>query len=1372
MDWEQLKDVLTVIGGGGLIGLIEFLRRWHANSRKSKLLNPKAFDLPPVQERTVIYQPEVENLDHYLVGRNTEIGLLSRKIQGHPLVFVDGPSGVGKSTLLKLGVARQLMQTGAWLPVYVDIWGADWVEGPRQALADALQVAIEHGLDQETRAKLNLQGAVTTETMFETLERLRQVCGRRPALIFDQLGDYQNQHWTRFLHPEDRTIISANTLVEQNPFWSEVRRLCLARALHCVFAIRSDASRGLHAVRFQEPEVYPLSQLESGSVRQLISNLADEKAVSRPENGFEQLKARLADDLEEAGEDRGVLPIQMRVVISGLSDLDFLTPADLERAKGIHGLEAAHIEKHIGKAPDETSFVLEVLLQLVNQERGNVRKTVVKTLDELASGCEVSAQRVKPVIKSLEGDGLVRRRVDPGRGEVWQLYHDYLARGVIQLDRKDRKWEIRLAEAAKAFGRVIGPWAKWQALLRPRMQVRLAWERLRGEVRYGPYGRFAALSTMRLIVNLWLVLAVGAAYGSWVWFTQQEAARLFSTIGLEERISRDEVETLWEITQSSEAVRLSVIQAAIGSPANAKLFNLEITSRSGPPDSRSDRVVQAVVGVDGDVRRKVVEDVLRGSVFSPGCFPEVPENADRIRACRSLVRRLDTERAIAPDFLVAVMEKTTDSDRLRSLAKGLKTLGEELPVARAAPLAQRLVAVMEKTTDSDQLRSLAEGLGSLGGDLPAPQAAQGAQQLVAAMENATDTLQSLSLLSGLVSLGGKLPAAQAELFAQQLVAAMEDATDTRQLLSLASGLASLGEKLPAAQATQGAQQLVAAMEDATDTRRLLSLASGLASLGEKLPAAQATQGAQLLVAAMEKATDPLQFSSLASGLVSLGGDLPAAQAVQGVQRLVGAIEKTTAFFQLSRLTSSLVSLAEELPPTHAEPSAQRLLAAMEKTTDSRQLLSLTLVLGSLGKKLPAEQAGQAARRLVAVMEETTDSGQLGHLASGLGRLGDQLPAEQAAQGAQRLVAAMQKTTDPLQLSSLASALESLGEKLPAAQAETLAQRLVAVMEETTDPLQLSSLASALESLGEKLPAAQAETLAQRLVAVMEETTAPLQLSSLASALESLGEKLPAEQAEPLAQRLVAAIEKTTESGQLKYFASGLGSLGEKLTDAQAAKGAQRLVAVMEETTDSGQLGYLASGLGRLGDQLPAEQAAQGAERLVAAMEATTSKYQLTSLASGLGSLGENLPAAQAAQGVERLMAAMETTTSNLQLTSVESGLKSLGEKVPADQAAAYFAWLLPRINSLAEPPCSITGSFARDERGSIQQIIDVLKWPTCSFEDREKLIERIAELKGDPFGERDKDGNFRVDFWDFVDWAENEGYDMKTPPVPPESVVQ
>ena len=78
-------------------------------SRKSRLLEPEALLIDP------------DNPDH-LCGRREDIRRVVAAVDDHPLVFLEGESGSGKSALVRSGLLPALRKTppvSAVLPVYI-----------------------------------------------------------------------------------------------------------------------------------------------------------------------------------------------------------------------------------------------------------------------------------------------------------------------------------------------------------------------------------------------------------------------------------------------------------------------------------------------------------------------------------------------------------------------------------------------------------------------------------------------------------------------------------------------------------------------------------------------------------------------------------------------------------------------------------------------------------------------------------------------------------------------------------------------------------------------------------------------------------------------------------------------------------------------------------------------------------------------------------------------------------------------------------------------------------------------------------------------------------------------------------------------------
>jgi energy-coupling factor transporter ATP-binding protein EcfA2 len=370
---------------------------------RSRLLVPNAFPLPEIPGEQAIFAPDLPDLSTTLVGRERDIRNLTRTAQDSPLTFLYGESGSGKSTLVKLGVARDLAQSGTWIPIYVDIWGQDWIRGPYSSLASATDFALR-------ALKLATDQPVTGETIVFRLVQLRSKTGRRPLLLFDQIDDYQNVHRDRFRNSDTGVFLGPDELCEANPFWRSLRDLLLSDtdSIHAVFVTREDAKAGLHCFEFMQPRVYPLSRLDSADAKQLIHRVAPETVVKNPQNGFRDLMERVVTEL---GRDQGgmVLAMQLRIALAGIGRITGpLTPSRFEQLGGVAGLGAQYVESATRNIPDSWP-VLNSMAERTSDGRAKaVPLTRPQILQLVPPGHDVD-----PLLQTLVDARILRRRLPP-----------------------------------------------------------------------------------------------------------------------------------------------------------------------------------------------------------------------------------------------------------------------------------------------------------------------------------------------------------------------------------------------------------------------------------------------------------------------------------------------------------------------------------------------------------------------------------------------------------------------------------------------------------------------------------------------------------------------------------------------------------------------------------------------------------------------------------------------------------------------------------------------------------------------------------------------------------------------------------------------
>lgn len=584
---------------------------------------------------------------NYLEGRADDIEDVLANLADSSLVFLVGESGAGKSSLLRLGLLPKLEEDEKYLPLLVDSWGNDWKEGPREALSREVATKLDALLGEEARKELGLEnGPFDSKRVVEILRFLKNHRGLVPVLLFDQFDDYQTRHRERFFIGQRRKVATHRQIESRNELWKEIGDGVRANDLRCLFVTRDDTSWGLECVRFSErPTTYLLQPLESSIasdlLRKITTNTKVGSVVAHPERGFNQLRERLIRDLAPEG---WVLPIRMRVVFRGLAQLDVLTTAAYEREGGVEGLEALYIGRQVVAAARLAKVtpgdVRRLLLKLVDSKNMKTRPCHLEGLAAVArggSGEPLGGKSLEIVLDYLEKVDVVRHRAEEGIGEeVWQLDHDYLCRGVVELERRSRRWEKLLEERHEAFKATRRPWARWRNLLDPWTQIRLVAQRLVGNLpSYGRYRDFAWLSTPRLVLNPAVLVLALSLYGLHLFHLERESNRLFTPFREDaNELSSDEHEALWEITASSRSLRRAWLDRFFDRP-----------KRFLGVDDRAAAILHSVAGLARSER-----DAVLKKLATRRCFEE-PSLDARLGLCLWLIGSLEPAPEIR-DFVV------------------------------------------------------------------------------------------------------------------------------------------------------------------------------------------------------------------------------------------------------------------------------------------------------------------------------------------------------------------------------------------------------------------------------------------------------------------------------------------------------------------------------------------------------------------------------------------------------------------------------------------------------------------------------------------------------------------------------------------------
>jgi CHASE2 domain-containing sensor protein len=336
-------------------------------------------------------------------GRRAERDLAVANLLTSRLTVLYGPSGVGKSSLLRAGVLPRL-QTGDGLPArgspraiaLVDAWQGDPVE------------AIVHALDGTGPPS----GDVALD---DALAAYGERIGGYVLLVLDQFEEY-------FLYHRDGDRLRA-----------ELPR-ALARAdVHArvLISLREDALAGLDRLEGSTAPLFGnllrLGPLSSDAARAAITRPLEGSAIAAEDGLPERVLERLA------GEDGGVEPVYLQLVMRRLWDRETAAGSSLLRVATLDAMGS--LRDVVGEQLDEAMERLTAPEQRTMAAAFRFMVTpsggkIAQRRDDLAQLTGTDEATVgAPLEKLAARDARILRAVD----EVpsYEIFHDVLAQPVL-----------------------------------------------------------------------------------------------------------------------------------------------------------------------------------------------------------------------------------------------------------------------------------------------------------------------------------------------------------------------------------------------------------------------------------------------------------------------------------------------------------------------------------------------------------------------------------------------------------------------------------------------------------------------------------------------------------------------------------------------------------------------------------------------------------------------------------------------------------------------------------------------------------------------------------------------------------------------------
>ena len=380
-------------------------------------------------------------------GRERDREVIAANLLAAPLTVLYGPSGVGKSSVLYAGVARQLRELPE-NPLVVVF--SSWAEAPGRALAEAIAQAA--GIEE---------GGGLVEVLEEATRRHSEV-----FVILDQAEEL-------FLYDEDGFVDEFPKLVNR----PELR-------VNVLLSVRDDSLARLDVFKSQIPDVLGnylrLDRLSRDAGRaaivkpvatwsalangvgpvdvepELVEAVLDEVGAGRIDPGLGGRGA--AEDLAGPGIETPYLQLVMQRVwdeeLAGGSRV--LRLETFERLGGAHSIVAEHLDAAISAlSPHERDLAARFFNHLVTPSGAKVAHGVTDLAEYAAV---LAGARCARCSTRLAERRILRTVARDERGESrYEIFHDVLAGAVLgwrSSHEADRVLEAERAEARRRHRRL------------------------------------------------------------------------------------------------------------------------------------------------------------------------------------------------------------------------------------------------------------------------------------------------------------------------------------------------------------------------------------------------------------------------------------------------------------------------------------------------------------------------------------------------------------------------------------------------------------------------------------------------------------------------------------------------------------------------------------------------------------------------------------------------------------------------------------------------------------------------------------------------------------------------------------------------------
>ena len=365
---------------------------------------------------------EDSELDEQLFfGRAHDRDVIAANVVASRLTVLYGPTGVGKSSVVRAGVARELRGlTGEPLVVVCDTWS----EGPAAALAGAVAAAA----------------AIEPGPLSDTIE-IAAAEHHEIYLLLDQVEEYF------VYHAGDGALGDVLAELVMRP----------ELPVHVLIAVREDALARLDSFKRQLPGLLAnrlrLEHLSAEAGRRAILGPIERFASLAPATEVRSIEPALVDAVPagvitaaivRSGRGRGSSkPIRgaarieapyLQVVMQRLWDAEseggsnVLRLSTLERLGGPGEIVGEHLERALDAlGPSQKALAAQIFNHLVTPSGTKIAHGA----SDLASWVGAPEAELEPVLRSLARERILRPVHGSGAEPSYEIFHDVLADAVL-----------------------------------------------------------------------------------------------------------------------------------------------------------------------------------------------------------------------------------------------------------------------------------------------------------------------------------------------------------------------------------------------------------------------------------------------------------------------------------------------------------------------------------------------------------------------------------------------------------------------------------------------------------------------------------------------------------------------------------------------------------------------------------------------------------------------------------------------------------------------------------------------------------------------------------------------------------------------------